>query len=249
MNTKTILSMNALIAVIAIASIVMITGISEAPMIVADDEKAKGLYKMADSTQAVITLDFRDGVETINVPIFQQKTDLTDVNRPTFAFQKIVGDTPLLHKAADVFQKFMGRDPSYPHHFNDFESTIDIYYDGKHVRSFEYVDCKINSYMVDTLFDKEEGYYGKTGFAIVEDYEIECTGYKPHAIDFETMMEENTPRTSGTVSSLDLLEQQSVWNAHLGNDDVSTDDVETKPSKMNSLTRMGDTATHSEYRN
>ena len=250
MNTKTILSMNALIAVVAIASIVMISGVTEAPMVVADEEKAQGLYKMADSTQVVATFDFRDGVETVSIPVFNQETDLTDVNRPTFTFQKIVGDTPLLHKATDVFQKFMGRDPGYPHHFNDFETIVDIYHGGKHVRSFEYADCKINSYMIGTQFDKEEGYYGKTGFAIVEDYEVECTGYTPHAIDFETMIEEEytNHKTTTTISSLDLLEQKSVWNGQLGND-ASVDDVEKSPSKMNSLARMGESATHSEYRN
>ena len=236
-----------MIAVVAVASIALITGVSEAPMVIADEEKAKGLYKMADSTQVVATFEFRDGVETVNIPDFSQDTDLTDTSRPTFSFTKIVGDTPLLHEATDVFQKFMGRDASYPHHFNDFESTVDIYHDGKHVRSFEYADCKINSYKVETLSDKEEAYNGK-GFAVVEDYTVECTGYTPHAIDYDAMIESKTT-TTNTLSSLDLLEQRAIWEQRHGIESTVDEITDLSPEKMNSLERLENQAAFSYHRN
>lgn len=248
MNTKTLLSLNAMIAVVAVASIALITGVSEAPMVIADEEKAKGLYKMADSTQVVATFEFRDGVETVNIPDFSQDTDLTDTARPTFSFSKVVGDTPILHKATDVFQKFMGRDASYPHHFNDFESTVDIYADGKHVRSFEYADCKINSYQINTLSDKEEGYTTSKGFAVVEEYTIECTGYTPHAIDYDTMIESHKTK-SNTLSSLDLLEQRAIWEQRHGIETVVDETDNSDPSKMNSLERLENQAAFSYHRN
>jgi len=245
MNTKTLLSLNAMIAIVAVASIAMISNISEAPMVTADEEKAKGLYKMADATQIVGTFEFRDGVETVNIPDFVQTTGFTDTSRPTFEFKKIVGDTPLLHEAADVFQKFMSRDASYPHNFNDFEATIDIYHSGKHVRSLSYTDCKINDSVINTLEDKEEAYLGK-GFAVIEEYEIECTGYIPHAIDYDTML--NGYKThSKQLSSMDLLEQKSVWEAQQGIE--TTKKVESNPAKMNSLERIGDKATYTMHRN
>lgn len=248
MNTKTLLSLNVMIAVVAIASIALITGVSEAPMVIADEENTKGLYKMADATQVVATFEFRDGVETVNIPDFSQDTDLTDTSRPTYSFSKVVGDTPLLHEATDVFQKFMGRDASYPHHFNDFESTVDVYADGKHVRAFEYSDCKINSYKIDTLSDKEEGYTTSKGFVVVESYTVECTGYEPHAIDYDTMVAYKKT-TSNTLSSLDLIEQRAIWEQRHGIESSIDEVVDFNPSKMNSLERLENQAAFSYHRN
>ena len=143
------------------------------PTVIAD-EKTQGLYKMADGIQIVGTFEFRNGVEVVNIPDFAQNDEFSTTTSPVFNFVKAVTDTPILHKAADTFWFYGSRDVTYNHHYNDFEATIDIYQDGKHVRQFVYTDCKITGYMVDTLSDKEESYHGK-GFAVVEKYEISCT--------------------------------------------------------------------------
>ena len=140
----------------------------------------------------------------------------------------------------------MARDASYPHHFNDFEATIDIFHDGKHVRSLQYSDCKINNVVIDTLEDKEEAYLGK-GFAVIEHYTVECTGYAPHAIDYDLMMEANSPKHSQQLNSLDLLEQRAAWESQHGINS-SVDNIEKNPTKMNPLERIGNSAVHSEYR-
>ena len=245
MNTKALLSLNAMIAIVAVASIAMISGVSEAPMVIADDEKAKGLYKMADGIQIVGTFDFRDGTEIVNIPDYSQTNEFTSTAGPSFEFVKAVTNTPILHKAADVFQIYQTRDSGYDHHYNNFEAIIDVYQEGKHIRSFQYTDCQIDQYKVDTLSDKEEAYNGK-GFAVVEEYDVSCMGYKPYAMDFEQMMDDMTHKGSNQLSSLDLLEQKSVWEQHLNPTDV--EDVKSS-NKMNSLEMLQEQASWNEYRN
>ena len=57
---------------------------------------------------------------------------------------------------------------------------VDVYLHSGEVvyRHFTYTDCSVQNYWVDTEFDKEETYSGKTKFAIVDKFEFQCNGFK-----------------------------------------------------------------------
>ena len=214
MNKKIMLSVNIMIAIVAIASIALVTSFSDVQTTIAD-EGDEPLYKMADGTQVVITFEFREGSEQYIVPIFNQVSNFAATKNPTFNFEKTVGDTPLLHKAADMFRYWnMAKDTSAQHMYKEFTADVDIFQNGKHVRNLHYVECDIVDFETSTLSDKEEGYFGK-GFAVVENVEVECHGYTPNSIDYEQMKSANGSGKAKTLSSLDLREQANVWNSHL----------------------------------
>ena len=203
-----------MIAVIAIASIALVTSFSDVQTTIAD-EGEEPLYKMADGTQVIATFEFREGSEQYIIPVFNQEGNFDSIRNPTFSFEKTVGNTPLLHKAADMFRYWnMAKNTSAQHMYKEFTADIDIFQNGKHVRNLHYIECSIVDFETSTLYDKEEGYMGK-GFAVVENVEVQCHGYTPNAIDFEQMTSANGYGKANTKSSLDLREEANVWNTHI----------------------------------
>lgn len=205
-----------MIAVVAIASIAMVTNFSDVQTTIAD-EGEEPLYNMADETTMLVTFEFREGTEQFSVPVFNQEGNFDAKRNPTFSVQKTVGDTPYLHQAADVYRYWnMAGDDSYQHMFKEFTASIDIFSAGKHVRNLTYDECSIIGFETSTLHDKEEGYISSSkGFAVVEDIQVECHGYDPDAIDYEQMMEDKKGPKSNTISSLDLKEDTELWKQYI----------------------------------
>lgn len=77
---------------------------------------------------------------------------------------------------------------------------------GDVLRSFKYKDCQVTNYLLVTKSDNEEGYTGK-GFAIVDQYSFECSGYTPMN---PAMAEMKKIATAKTASSSDLR-STDVW--------------------------------------
>ena len=71
---------------------------------------------------------------------------------------------------------------------------------------FIYQKCDIENYFVETLYDKEETYNGKTKFAYEEHFEIKCSGYHPLHLE-ETQV---TSDDSKITSSMDK-ENAKTW--------------------------------------
>ncbi len=116
-------------------------------------------------------------------------------------------DTPILHYAADTSQQYTGTS-QLDHNYEDFNVNILLAQGGTIVRELQYVECEITDYQIETELDKEEGWTGKSGFAIVEAYELQCDGYNPFSPIYEEI---NKVELSKTTSSLDLRETDS-WS-------------------------------------
>ena len=65
--------------------------------------------------------------------------------------------------------------------------------------------------MYSAILVLEEGWTGKSGFSITDNFELTCDGYTPYSPIYEQMNEK--PKAE-TVSSLDLKEPFYTWSDH-----------------------------------
>lgn len=68
-----------------------------------------------------------------------------------------------------------------------FQVDVELFADGKHVRTFNYVDCRTTDYVVESDRDKEDGYF--KGFALANIIDFECVGYHPNNPVYDAMFE------------------------------------------------------------
>ena len=145
--------------------------------------------------------NFKVGVEEITTfKVFNQLGGYDETTSPKFELHGIVdGSKQLLHEATDAIY----HNPSGRNQYSEFD--VDIYLsDGAATNThFIYKYCDIKDYFVETLFDKEETYKGKTKFAHVEHFEIECSGYHPLHLESQV-----TSDGSKITSSMDKEEAE-----------------------------------------
>ncbi len=225
MNYKNAITMTTLsvIAIFAIASFVgfEIADTDAAPAAV---QPAKYVFVEGISTSAQFI--FRDGTELAPFQLFTQTggfgtttleatlrsgTSLTSVGgmqdggektgraKPAFTLEKNVGGTPYLYRAADEAQKYqLNAGMEYPYKY--FDVKVFLTAGGDTLRSFDYNDCRVTSYLVTTRSDNEEGYTGK-GFVYVDQFTFECDGYKPLNPSMDKLQ---VVEQAKTISSSDL---------------------------------------------
>ena len=68
----------------------------------------------------------------------------------------------------------------------------------EYLRGFNYTDCRVVGWNVETERDKEDGYF--KGFGLQNTFEFECQGYHPTNPVFDTMLSDfekaDTPNTN-----------------------------------------------------
>ncbi|GKS66847.1 hypothetical protein YTPLAS73_03940 [Nitrosarchaeum sp.] len=213
MNYKKTVTITTL-SVIAVFAITSFTGLDiadiDAATVAVQPEKFVFVEKI--STTAIFS--FRDGTEIIPVQQFSQtggfgiatldatsrsKNSANDVSGrkvPSFTMEKIVGGTPLLYHAADEAQKY-ALNFGFEHPYRLFEVEVLVAQGGDVLRSFKYKDCQVVNYALITRADNEEGYTGK-GFAHVDQFSFECSGYTPMNPGMDSMKKVETAKTIGT---------------------------------------------------
>lgn len=147
---------------------------------------------------------FRAGDEEVTTfKVFNQLGGYDKTTSPKFELHGIVdGSKQLLHEATDAIY----HNPFGTSQYSEFDVDIYLSDDAATNTSFNYQKCDIKDYFVETLFDKEETYNGKTKFAYVEHFEIECSGYHPsHLVEAQV-----TSDGSKITSSLDK-EEFKTW--------------------------------------
>jgi len=94
---------------------------------------------------------------------------------------------------------------------NQFDVTVAIVHNEEVLHQFKYNECKIEDYRVDTLFDADETFSGKTKFAIIDLFEFECKGYDPETPLFEKIKQKVLELD--TTSTMDLV-PGVTWESH-----------------------------------
>lgn len=172
-------------------------GINE---IVAEELGMDKGYLFAEDTIITGVFYFNSGTEINRFEIFTQKSGFQASEPFIFTLSKIVGNTPLLHQAAD--KSFLFRNSQVDKKSDtEFDVKIIISQGKEQKRSFSYNRCFVNDYSVQTRTDNEEGWTQGKGFAVVDNFEIQCGNYQPNNPVFEEM--NAITEKANTVSSMD----------------------------------------------
>jgi len=143
------------------------------------DVIGKTSYAHSQEVRTIITFEFDGGIEKIEFPSFELTSGFSeedDAVVPGFSVQGVVNEYPLLYKAIDYSRKVSGIGTAYN---ADFEALVEFSNNEKVLRAIDFRDCRVSGAIVNTEFDKEEGYTGKSGFAIVNEIDFQCAGMTP----------------------------------------------------------------------
>ena len=159
------------------------------------------IYDFAENVRTFITFEFKDGVEKIEFPAFRLNSgfeESDDSISPSFSVEGIVNYYPLLYNAIDKARKVSGIGTSFN---TDFEALVEFSNGEKTLRSLDFRDCRVSGATTNTETDREEGFTGKSGFAIVNEIDFDCAGMKPMNTNYEQLYDdspiwENTFRTN-----------------------------------------------------
>jgi len=195
MNKKIILT--SFVTAIAIASIVLMLGLTQTQTITAQTQKqGNGAYIFAEGVNTKATFMFREATVTYDFQIFTQNNNLfgtssggvsTRTSIPEFTLQRVVGDTPYLHKAVDQTWYNNGRVATHEYSYRSFDMKVDFVSEDHTYRTLKYTDCGISNYKVITEFDKMKGHTKNEGFAVLEQYTFQCAGFKPESPTYDAI--------------------------------------------------------------
>ena len=128
-----------------------------------------------------VTFHFRDGIETVNFPVFSTTSNIVSNVGSSFQVEGVIGNTPHLHKALDEAyvhrMSTLTAGNSFEYNYRFFDVDVNIVQDEKILKSFTYRNCEIAEYGISTLSDDYESYLASnTGFAIVNTIDFRCSG-------------------------------------------------------------------------
>ena len=152
----------------------------------------KTSYQFAEDVRTFVTFEFDQGIEKVEFPFFELTSGFAEEDDnvvPGFSVENTISEHPLLNKAIDNARKVSG----FANGFNvDFEATVEFTKGDDVLRTLEYTDCRVSAAKMKTLQDKEDGFTGKSGFAIVDDIDFECIGLSTVNESYENL-EAGTP--------------------------------------------------------
>ena len=103
----------------------------------------------------------------IDFPLESLESEFEDaiIASPILVSSGLVENYPLLDAEVEKSKKFA--DVLYGFD-DDFDILLEFDQNGTTIRSVDFIECQVDTYIIETLRDKEEGYTGKRGFALVE---------------------------------------------------------------------------------
>jgi len=196
------------LALVLTISLVTLSGIAQ-PEIFAEETDEKQ-YTKANDVAIHTVFSFREGVEESDgFQVYKQMSGFDrDSESPAFKLEGVMDfGRAYLYEAVDM--AFYRGISNIQHNFGQFDVDVYLHKEGTTLRHFKYTDCSVSDYKVITLFDKEEGWTTSKGFATIDEFEFECSGYKPNNPLFDLM--KTNGYTSNQESSLDLRDTQT-WS-------------------------------------
>ncbi len=132
-------------------------------------------YTFAEDVRSYVTFDFDNGMERIETHGFEINSGFGEENGagPGFTIEYILDYYPLLEIAIEKARKDSGTHTSQ---HRDFNVKAEFANNEKVLRELDYADCRVVGVDIVTLTDKEEGFTGKSGFALVQQVEFSCAG-------------------------------------------------------------------------
>jgi hypothetical protein len=171
-------------------------------------------YLQSENVTSNLTFTFRDGVETHEYPVFKTSADFAENKGTSFQVQKIIADTPHLHKALEEAFKYRltNHAGNFEYNYRFFDVDAVFTSNDESRKTFQYIDCQIEDYKVETLSHTHRGYLPLgTGFAIVETIDFDCNGVHSKI----TSIDELEHRTEiGTIRELPKLDYKYADDIH-----------------------------------
>lgn len=169
-------------------------------------------YTFAEDVRTIVTYDFENGQERIEYHAFFLDSGFDETSRagPTFTLERTVGNFPLLGKEIDNARKLSGIHTSYN---SDFDVKVQFVNSEKTLRELDYSDCRVTGSEIITQFDKEEGFTGKSGFALVQDTSFSCGGMQPMNEGYSSLIGDNPIWKTSTVTN---IQPHHEYNVGLG---------------------------------
>lgn len=144
-------------------------------------------YNFAENVRTFITFEFDGGIEKIEFTTFELNSGFEESDdnvTPSFSVEGVVDYYPLLYNAIDNARKVSGIGSAFN---TDFEALVEFSNGEKTLRSLDFRDCRVSGAIINTETDKEEGFTGKSGFALVNEIDFDCAGLKPLNTSFNQL--------------------------------------------------------------
>jgi len=158
-------------------------------------------FPQGSGPKAIAKFTYDNGVEKISFPMFEQGQVKVKAN-PSFTLTGLIEDTPMLFKHVDNSLALTSNTGS-TNFLEDFDVDVDLVYEDKTVRGFNYVDCRVVDYIAKTQINNEETYF--KSFANSNSIKFECQGYHPNNPVYDAMF---IYQKAKTTNSLDLKNTQ-----------------------------------------
>jgi len=157
-------------------------------------------FTFAKDVKTSITFEYDDGSEKIQFPVFDLDSlyaESSDNVDPEFSVEGLLEVYPLLYRAIDNARQVSGN--SYASNL-DFDAIVEFTEGDETIRGLEFRECIVNNAKIITQSDKEEGFIGKSAFAIVQQFGFSCGGSSPLGEDDKTwdIPSRNTEKISHT---------------------------------------------------
>ncbi len=134
-------------------------------------------YKMIGDIIPVLTFTFRDGIEVREFPVFEMNENLADNNGVSFSVEGSVTESPLLYEVMDEAYKYRYSNDAFDYQMKYFDVSADFIKNDKSVVSFDYSNCRVDDYQIETLDSNHYGsYFKEVGFAVVDKITFVCSG-------------------------------------------------------------------------
>ncbi|HXW02730.1 MAG TPA: hypothetical protein VD651_00490 [Nitrosarchaeum sp.] len=131
----------------------------------------------------------------------------------------ISGDKPHLYKAVDMAYSLPGKTQ---HDYKKFDIDLMFTRGDQVYRVFSYENCIVKNYNIETLFDKEETFMGKTDFAYVDIVEFECAGVSMMNPSYDQMKKDQIEEKTTNVLAMMKNKQND------GNDAKKNEEIKAK---------------------
>ncbi len=144
-------------------------------------------FNFANNMRSALTFTYENGIEKIQFPVFNiisGYAESSDNVVAEFQVEGVLEYYPLLYNAIEQSRKVSGLSTASNikfdilAEFTNGESTL---------RGIDYSSCRISDAQITTKSDKEEGFIGKSGFALVHQLTFACSGMKGVNMNYDAL--------------------------------------------------------------